>query len=65
MQSTDNVKALANRYNLTRTAVRELARDLGLALGYSKERRTWYIAEPARTVARFNQHLADLVEVEA
>lgn len=58
--ATDSLRALAKRYpHATPRALREMAEDLGLAVAYDSSRRTWYIAEDARTVRTFNEHLAD------
>lgn len=56
---SDNFKILARRYNLTPGALRAIAADLGLAYDYSKDRRTWFLAEHPRTVRIFNDHLAE------
>ena len=58
--TTDSIRLLANRHNTTPTAIRATAHDLGLNLAYSPSRHTYYINEPATTVARFNQHLAEM-----
>lgn len=58
MIATDSIKALANRYGITRAAIREIASDLGLEVAYDKARRTWIIVADATTVRAFNEHLA-------
>ena len=58
MNATDNIKTLAKRYDVTPSDVREMAEDLGLATAYDPARRTWYIAEDARTIRVFNDDLA-------
>lgn len=57
--ATDNIKALAKRYNTTPAAVRDTARDIALAVTYDAARRTWVVAEDAATVRLFNDHLAE------
>lgn len=56
---TDSFKTLAVRYNMTPADVRATALDLDLAVRYSAARKTYYLAEDAHTVARFNRHLHD------
>jgi SOS-response transcriptional repressor LexA len=55
--STDSIKTLAKRHGITPDAIREMAEDLNLNVEYSASRRTWFIAEDARTVRMFNDHL--------
>ena len=58
MFSTDNLKALAKRNSTTVSALRTQARDLGLAVSYSKDRRTWFLDESATTVCMFNEFVS-------
>jgi hypothetical protein len=57
---TDSFKALAKRHNLTISALRTLADDLGLVAAYDPARRTWHLGENATTVRAFNEHLTEL-----
>lgn len=58
MNATDNIKVLAKRHDMTASAVRSIARDLGLDTAYAPKRNTWVIVESAATVRMFNDHLA-------
>lgn len=60
--STDSLKALAVRTGLTIAAIREIARDLGIWLKYSSERRTWVLDTDPETITKFNQHLANIAK---
>jgi hypothetical protein len=59
--STDNLKALGRRTGFTVAALRYFAQDLGLAVDYSADRRTWFLAEPAVIVRAFNEHIVEAV----
>ena len=63
MNATDNLKTLRSFTGQSVATIREVARDLELCVSYSKDRRTWFIDEPAAIIAAFNEHLG--VEVAA
>lgn len=60
--ATDSLKALARRHNTTVADLRARAEDLALEVAYSPARRTWYLAEDATMVCRFNEFLDELDE---
>lgn len=53
----NNTKALAKKHNTTVAHIRDIAREAGLNVDYSKDRRCWFIDEPARVVNQFTRQL--------
>ena len=59
---TDSLKALAARHGDTVEGLLAVIKDLGLAVRYVARRKTWVLAEDAKTIRRFNEFLVEMNE---